>query len=330
MKIYEKLHHLVPKTYIAPWFDGDKKTIFLQAKERENKDDFEEINVESIAGLDYYHIISVGMPFATKEDTDVFFAPLNGLKVFYREKELTSTLEMNREFDFFEDWEIMREDGSHVKKKALKHEISQTKIDIIENGWYEHYEKKWNDTRKSLETLILNGDKGKLEENQKQYLLAMFMVFNWKSLSQIPLFSEILTLVPFMKQVEIPKRQAKRTYIKTPEDEWFQWLLLNLLRQFFEGYGAFCEITKELSEKVSLQFIIASENQRFVTSDNPCFYADEIGFFPLTPEILICIKPKKEDDFFDVILTKDEDMCKYNKIIVNNSNCFVIRQKDEL
>lgn len=82
-------------------------------------------NKDNIAGITDYHSIKVGMVICTQDDADKIFAPLANYTVEIDGQVVTDTLEMNQKFYDFDTWVIRRNDGSLVRKKALKREVEQ-------------------------------------------------------------------------------------------------------------------------------------------------------------------------------------------------------------
>jgi hypothetical protein len=81
----------------------------------------------------------------------------------------------------------------------------------------------------------------------------------------------------------------------------------------------------------NFHFLIADTDVTFVTSDNPVFVFErkqdglKQGILPITPHIIMCQgRRTNEEDIYCVSHIKEESVRKYNNIIKQNSQNFVI------
>lgn len=312
--------HFIPKNYLNPWCTAGK--VLLQPTGEG------EVFLEESALFpgNYAHSITAGTPFSTQKDTDVLFQALKGTQAFYREKQLTSTLEMNQEFDFFEDWELKRRDGSSAKKKPVKHLISQSRIDTKDSPWQKDLEAQWEDVRTELEKGRENQGDFSLTPQLATFLSGIALYFQWETLVEQPLFQELRSLMPYLKHLELPKKPKEIPAIQTPEEESTHWLLVSLLRQFLEQEGVLWRTASLASGKSSFCFYQTSQDFPFYTSDVPSFEVDSpsgaLRYFCLTPQILLTISPTPGQT--KMVSVSQEEVTQYNQLISQQSKRFVI------
>lgn len=323
-----KYHHLIPKTYLSSWANssGTVKIQWNDSKKTEPR------NIDSIAGINHYHSIMAGMPLCTKEDSDIFFQPLSGYNIFYGNRLLADTLEMNKYYSVFNEWNITRSDGTLVSKKALKAQIGQIKIQDVENLWSQKYESKWNTVRQMIENKVATGV-ANVPKFYFGYLMKFFVALDWRSLASNKEFSDafktLCSNIIQLDKVEIPKDERDLPMFETAADYMRHCLLLQYFRQFLNDTGTLYNIAKMYMRSTSFHFLVSNGNTKFITSDNPCFVNEKtngtkIGILPITPEILLTQgKNPSNDDNYYITRIADREVKQYNKVIQEHSEQFV-------
>lgn len=325
-----KYHHLIPQTYMSAWanFSGTLSYKNLDTGEIGTK------NKDNILGINHYHSIFAGMPLCTEDDAKEIFSILSDYNVVYQGNIVTDVLQFNQFFYDFDQWEITRKaDGTVASKKPLRSAIEKVKIRDIESAWSTKYENYWPSVREQIEKNVLTS-KGAIAEFQKDFLMKFYVSLDWRSIATEPLFekefqwlcSEILE----MDQVEIPKDERELPLFETMADYFKHCLLLKFFRRFLNDDGPMYVQSIESMKRTSFHFLIADGTSRFITSDNPSFVYDRpdgsrAGLMPITPRILMVQgKSDATDAQYYVSHIIDEAVERYNKVIEDNANQFII------
>lgn len=330
-----KYHHLIPQTYMSAWANAAGS---LQVEFLSNPGVLEVRNKERIAGITDYHSIKAGMVICTKDDADTIFSPLVDYSVEVDGHIITDTLEMNRKFYDFDAWTIRRKDGSLVSKKAIKREIEKIKIKDIETNWSTKYEDKWNAVVVDLETVILTSKSESIKAIHKDYLMKFFVALDWRSILSNEEFQNAFR--PFadalLDEIEIPEEERILPSLKTAADEMKHNLLLKYYRKYLDDDGVIYTHAIESLKHTNFHFLISDGPTYFDTSNNPSFTFirdDDLkeGLMPITPRFLMVQGKCTEnaDKYFITHIT-DEAVKRYNKIIRDNANEFVIHPDVDL
>lgn len=305
----EKFHHLVPKNYLDGWAKDGAVMVAQKGEDATGRE------VETLFSGEYRHVVVAGMAFATKEDTDALFYPLKKMTCYYREEELVSTLDMNRDYDFFEDWEIKRRDGSHEKKKPLKHMISQSRIDSVEDGWYEGYESAWAKAVSAVE-------EGTVSQELQDYFLGMFLSLEWNTLEESPLFAQVFSLVPYLKHIDPPKKQGVLGFLNQPDRELFHWFLFGEVRRFLSGTGVIPSVARLLRQQCGVQFVVAKGSEKFLCCGDVGFMAEGVGYFPISSTVLMVFGEAVSGE--DMVSAEDDLVKEYNEKIGAQRDGFLV------
>lgn len=309
-----KYHHLVPKNYLDPW--GEQHTVHC-----EEDGQTQPRATATLLDLHYYHSITAGSPLATEADTNILFEEMKGLQAFYREDVLSSTLAMNQEFEFFEDWVLQRRDGSSAKKKPVKHVISQARIDTEEESWEEELEKQWTCGMEKLRSMLEGGEEKPLSQEDLAFFLGLSWVMDWNTWVKQPVFQEILQLLPFLKKIQLPRHGRQFPYVTCHDDELVQWLLTSQVRQFLQKEGAIWHCALQALDGLSFQFI--TNEVPLSTGNKPSFSLDKMGYFALNPNILLVIRPSLSgSSTFEE--GSQEDWAEFQQIILKEQSEWII------
>ena len=325
-----KYHHLVPQTYLSTWANNSGTLQIMDVKTGSETTR----NKENFCGVNHYHSIIAGMPFCTKADTDKIFASLSVYAVKYQGVTLTDSLDMNRLFGAFDEWEICRPDGSPVRKKMLKHEILQVKIQDIEEMWSSNYENKWPDVRSHIEREVLSG-LSKVPSFEFDYLMEIFTAMDWRSASSNALFDEMFNNLSNkglnLDEIIFDEDEKDLPFFNTAADYIKHCILLDYYRQFLCKRGVIYKHSEANKLNTSFCFLVANGKTRFITSDNPAFLAErtdamKVGIMPITPEILMVQgKNSSSDKNYYISHIDDEQVEEYNKVIENNALEFIVK-----
>lgn len=325
-----KYHHLIPQTYMSAWANASGTLKYKNLVTGE----FDTKNKDNLCGINHYHSIVAGMPICTADDADNIFSIMKDYKVVYEGKEVTSNLELNQIYYDFGSWEITRKsDGTIASKKPIKAAIDQVKIRDIEENWSVKYENKWTNVRNTIENNVLTVS-GEIPEFDKEFLMKFFISIDWRSIASEPLFTDqfrwLGVEVLSMDEVEIPEEERGLPFFETMADYFKHCLLLKLYRRFLNDDGPIYEHIQQSLQHTSFHFLIADGVTKYVTSDNPSFVhlredGSKVGIMPITPRILLAQGKKSDTDpVYCVTHITDEAVQKYNKIIEDNAEQYVI------
>ncbi len=325
-----KYHHLIPQTYLSAWANksGTLKIKWSATKKIECR------NTESVAGINHYHSIIAGMPFCTKADTDRFFESLSKYNVFYEGTELNDTLEMNRYYGVFDEWDITRADGTSVSKRKLKNQIDQIKIQDVESLWSEKYESKWNAVRGIIEQKVASGATT-VPKFYFGYIMKFFVALDWRSTisnKELSDFSDYLCCdIMSLDKIDIPIDERELPMFKTAADYMKHCVLLNYYRQFLNDTGVMYTWAKQYMKNTSFHFLVSSGSEKFIASDNPSFVHEKddgskIGMLPISPEVLLMIEKRNlsSDDYYYITEIGNPEVENCNRIIRQHSGQFVV------
>jgi len=326
-----KYHHLIPQTYMSPWANesGTLKVEFL-----DTPGIIEERNKERVAGITDFHSIKAGMPLCTKADTDLIFACLSPYCVEYDGNVINNTHDMNKFFYDFDKWIITRPDGTLVSKKSLLREIEKVKIKDIEANWSEKYENTWSRQVGIIEQNILHASGESIPEFDRTYIMKFFTALDWRGFNSNAQFEETLSWlcndIFSLGQLTIPEEERVLPSLKTAADEMRHNVLLKYYRQYLNDTGVIYKNALENIKHTSFHFLISDGPTLFITSDTPAFVHKRsdgayVGLLPITPRILLAQgKNTSQDNMYYISHITDEAVQKYNTIIRQNAEEFVI------
>ncbi len=325
-----KYHHLIPQTYLTAWANqsGTLKIKWSATQKIECR------NTDSVAGINHYHSIIAGMPFCTEADTDIFFESLRKYNVSYEGIELNDTMEMNRYYGVFDEWNITRANGTSVRKKRIKNQIDQIKIQDVENLWSKKYESKWNTVREIIEQKVSSGATTVLKF-YFGYIMKFFVALDWRSIISNKEFSDffdhLCSDIMSLDKIDIPIDERELPMFKTAADYMKHCLLLNYYRQFLNDTGVMYTCAKQYMKKTSFHFLVSSGSEKFIASDNPSFVHEKdnglkLGMLPISPEILLMIQRRNlsSDDYYYITEVNNSEVESCNEIIQQHSDQFVV------
>ena len=324
-----KYHHLVPQTYMSAWTHGNGT---LNIEFLSDPGNVAERNKEKIAGITDFHSIKAGMPLCTQADTDTIFAPVTPYTVEYNGNILQSTLEMNKTFYDFDNWNIIRNDGTLVSKKRIKREIEKIKLKDIEFSWSAKYESRWASAVLSIESAILSAPNGSIAAFDQDYFMKFFTALDWRGFKSNQQFEDILNVLcrEILECVEIPETDRILPSLKTASDEMRHYLLLQYYRKYLNDTGVIYQDAMANLQHTNFHFLIADGPTMFITSDSPAFIYKRDdgkleGLLPITPKILMA-KGKCSDGntLYYVTHITDDAVKHYNDVIRANAVEFVI------
>lgn len=324
-----KYHHLIPQTYMSAW---EKGTRSLQVEFLNDPSVIKTRNKKKIAGITDYHSIKAGMIICKKDDTNKIFSQLADCSVEIDGKIVTDTMEMNEKYSKFDKWIIKQNGGLPVNKKKIKREIEKIKIKDIESNWATKYESKWDTVVNDLEAAILTDKSNSITAKHKDYLMKFYVALDWRSFQSNDAFQKVFQDFSggLLKEIDIPKEKRFFPFLKTAEDETIHLLLLKYYREYLNDEGVMYKHVTEGLKQTNFSFFVSTGPTYFNTSDNPsftCFMENKLsmGLMPITPRILMAQGKCIEDtDKYLITYISDEDVKKYNEIIRENANEFVI------
>lgn len=326
-----KYHHLIPRTYMQAWTHGNG-TLYIEYKNEPGI--FKERNKNGIAGVNHYHSIIAGMPICTKDDTGIIFQAVKDYTVKYKGEKVLDTLELNKIYYDFNNWEILRSDCSVVSKKSIKAAIDNVKIRDIETMWAKKYEDKWNEERQKIEDIILSAKGDSIPEFDKDFLMKFYVSMDWRSFASNQQFNQVYGMLSErileLDKVIIPEDDRELPIFKTMADYFQHCILLKSYREFLEDKGMIYQNAVASLNHTSFHFLVADGEITFITSDNPAFmFRRKDGLLqavlPITPRIMI-VQGKNSDQDKNYYIThiSDDAVKAYNRIIKRNSHDFVI------
>lgn len=326
-----KHHHLVPRTYMSAWAKGSGT---LKVEFLDDPGTICERNKDKIAGITDYHSIKAGMPICTQDDADQIFAVLQPYKVEYDSSPITSTLEMNRLFWDFEQWSITRPDGSPVSKKGILREIQKVKIKDIEANWSTKYENGWATQVSIIVQRILGATTDEIPAFDRDYIMKFYTALDWRGFSSNAQFEEtanwLCNDIMSLGELDIPEEDRALPSLTTAAEEMRHNLLLQYYRKFLNDTGVIYQDAMARLKHTSFHFLVADGPSFFITSDTPAFVhkhsgGSKVGLLPITPRILLAQGRKtSEDDVYYVSHIAEDEVQRYNAIIRNHAEEFVI------
>lgn len=313
-------HHYIPQVYLKHWEDAEgliwgynlsDKTIFHRNKGSIFKEDY------------LYSITLRDWNLLPTEQKELFIEPLKPFNIYLNGKLLDSQ-EIIDNFTYWDDFEIRKSDGTHIKKshkKGLLEQIYYIKHPLIEDKYSEQIETSWNETVSFFEDYrnqILSNSVPPLDLNNVKHNANELLSF----------ILSLYTRNPFRMSQSINRVQEKQNIKVNEHDirtlfETMQLLYLNGERYLFD------------IEKFDIHLIFTSENCFFITTDNPVFIegieienADFKGLVwcPITPNILVSLSDHKQNDCLNIYhhIVAEETIRDFNSIILKNAvNCFL-------
>ncbi len=139
-----------------------------------------------------------------------------------------------------------------------------------------------------------------------------------------------------LDEIEIPEEERILPSLKTAADEMKHNLLLKYYRKYLDDDGVIYTHAIESLKHTNFHFLISDGPIYFDTSNNPSFTfvkEDDLkeGLMPITPRILMAQRKCTEDaDKYFITHITDEAVKRYNKIIRDHANEFVIHQDEAL
>lgn len=324
-----KNHHLIPRTYMTPWANhsGTLMVEFLS-----DPGNIVSRNKEKIAGITDYYSIKAGMPMCTKADTERIFSAVSNYHVKINGVQTTDTLEMNKKFYDFDNWEITRQNGTKVSKRQIKQEIKQVKIKDIETNWSIKYENNWSSVVQEIEGKVLNTTASQIPSFQKEYLMKFFVALNWRGFHSNEHFENAYRKFSALlfDDIDIPFGERDLPCLETAHDELRHDLLLRYYRQFLEDKGVIYEQVQKSLQYTGISFLISDGPTLFNASDSPSFVfkrndGTNQGIMPITPRILLVQRKwSGQNDSFYIHHISDEEVQRYNAIIQGNAVSYII------
>lgn len=330
-KTQAKYHHLIPKTYMSAWCNGNGT---LKVEFKNEPGILVERNKKHIAGITDFHSIKAGMPICTQADADLIFASVLPYTVTYEGKVIQDTLELNKVFCDFNKWKITRADGTSVSKKRIRHEIEQVKIKDIETNWSAKYENTWSAQVAVIENNILNAHTSSIPAFDCEYIMKFFTALDWRGFTSNVQFESTLSSlchnIMALGDVDIPEEDRLLPSLTTVEEEIRYNLLLQYYRQYLNDTGVIYQEAMTNLKHTSFHFLVSDGPTMFISSDTPAFVGKLpngtfAGFLPITPRILM-VQGKNTDNDSTYYITHitNEAVQLYNKIIQDNAKEFVI------
>lgn len=328
---HAKHHHLIPKTYMSAWEKGDGT---LRVEYLDNPSYIKECNKKNIAKINNFHSICAGSPICTKCDTDLIFAAVKNYTVKYKGNVIKDTLSMNKLFEDFDNWEVLREDNTPVSKKRIRNEIEQVKITDIEKNWSIKYENEWARQVAIISNKILSATTNHINAFDKEYIMKFFTALDWRGFISNKQFEDELKwlcsdIIP-LDNICIPEEKRVLPILTTAAEEMRYYILLKYYRQYLSDTGVIYQNAMINLKYTTFHFLIANESELFITSDTPAFvnkYSNNtlIGMLPITPKILLLqIRDSNKSGQYQISRIKDEKVQEYNTIIRKNADAFLI------
>lgn len=327
-----KYHHLIPRTYLSAWEHGGG-TLFIRFLN--DKEHIVERNKDKIAGITNYYSIVAGMPIVTKSDADAIFECLSDLEVHYNSEIIADSLELNRIYYDFDNWDVYRMDGTVVSKKKLKSEIDKVKIRDIEDLWSSKYENAWGSIRSDLENSIMNATHGTIPDTHKEYLMKFYTALDWRSIKSNIQFNDawewLCKEVLHLDEIDVPEEERGLPILDNAAEEMKHYLLLKFYRKYLNDDGVIYKHAMANLANTSFHFLVADGLETFNTSDNPAFVFRRTdgklqGVLPLSPRILMVQgRDSNKETSFCISHISDEAVKRYNIEIEKNASCFIVQ-----
>jgi hypothetical protein len=327
-----KNQHTVPQTYLKSWENSNNQNLVWYYNNLTKT--YCQTNVDKI--LYEYYMYSLTLKedlsiyekhFLAKADFIDIFIPLKNYIVKYNDQVLNQLDDFADNYVYFEDWiifdknqkQISQSNKIHLQKRiyTAKSQRLEKKLSEIENKW--------------------GGVKTKIEKVCVYYINNTPISKHQNILSHEDL--EYLKLFVDLQYSRTPKLYD--TYLQTGKLimnlECFDFILKKepeiparaaYLKMIDRGLKTNQFLIGQPLKNFNIKLLIASENQYFLTSDNPVFKIEDDNFngviqqkgiyIPITPKIIAVLFGKDNR----LIVTKnipDEIINSINQQIINNS-----------
>ncbi|OUB94139.1 hypothetical protein BK784_21210 [Bacillus thuringiensis serovar medellin] len=344
-------HHLIPQVYMRAWKHG-KSSIYVV--ESGKNDLGKETKTSTFGGINNYHSIKAGMLFASPDDCNEFFKPLQNYNLLISGRKIKDPVSLNMNFLNFDDWIINDSNGVKVTRKvknSLKASILSIVKKDIEKGWDKYYENHWNAIIDKINSVI----KEKLEDENivlphwmhltkigeeiREELIKFMISIEWRTKRYHPelqkMFDQSLRRKNFdFKSIVIPKGEMLYPFLTTLYDEYAHGIMLKYYREFLEGKGPIMEEVQEFIKESGFAFHLAPDDGEFITSDNPvCRFINDNGnveyFFPLNPKVACTLYPKGHKDYFLLNPCDKDELVEFNNLVKEScKEGYIIRKQN--
>lgn len=332
-----KYHHMVPKTYLKPWYHNTQSIWVYQNM------GFQERNVETVFGENYYHGIKAGSLYTNAKALGYIFGFLWKYIITYEGRIVRSKAKLNQFYFDFDKWNIkkwFRREITRKERNVIKARLAQSVFNGIEEEWNRQYENDWSTFIQTTENILEGIQSGKplmLTTKERRMILRYFVMFDWRGEHGKQWVNDLLArLLENYEDVEIPL--AERTYKKddTLYKEQKHAIYIRLYDQFLHKKGAMFKEYQAYCKQCTLMFWLAP-NGNFITSNNPCYrYVNELGqetpTFIALPNLAITLVKKnyEEPNAYRICVLNDRQVEYFNYQTMKNGTRMVFKEKGDV
>lgn len=185
-------------------------------------------NIERINAINFHHDIKAGDLFTTANSLKFIFGFLDNYNIYFEGIKLDHDT-MNRNFMYFDQWDIYKPDGNLTNKterNIIKDTLLKSRYTFIETEWSRQYENSWSTFIFEIERKIISikaGGQEYLSSIDMELLMKYLIMFDWRSKSGNSILNEILDLfseiMPEFQTSEIPTKDRVHKEDETFMDE---------------------------------------------------------------------------------------------------------------
>lgn len=315
--------HYVPQVYLKAWTDNSGQ-LFLYNKDKTLNKHSETEKVLYSPHL--YTRTALDSLILTDDDIDIIFGRLKEYVIKFNGVIIDSIYELAKQYELFDEWEILNSDGTQAKKKKIKHEIDQAKITTTERRW-DQIENNWIILKDRIERTV-TARKGGLSRTDIEQLYNFMIAQRWRTPQSIHFYSELIN--PLLNSLK--EQFDDETYKEIMNEYSGAYFKKAIMR--YQDRDEKSHIVKEIEliKECTVVFYIVENEHHFHTSDNPVFIITDSNFyngkfngmyFPLTPSIL-CAIYKGDSKEYNIQSMPSELICDFNQLIIANSNKYFI------
>lgn len=294
-----KRQHYVPRTYLESWNDNTKKIRVY------NKDDNKLYKYckpnKALFENDFYTKKVEDVLVLTNEEKCKIFKALDGYKVIYEnnkeEKELVSLEEYAIYYFDFENWNVLREDGTFVNKKLIKDKIEKVRITELEEQW-KIVENDWGTLANKIESYILN--QKALERSDLNDLLTFMVAQKWRTPNALNVYKNLINSILFsLKETIGCMYEVERDSLSNAV---FKKQIMK-----FQSNDENSNILKEIEALKNCHMVFYQPiGRQFITSDNPIITIIDNNllkgnyngiYFPISPQLMLALYRGDKDKY---------------------------------
>lgn len=341
-----KNQHYVPRVYLKPWRNRNRK-IWIADKNQE--DEVVERKEEKILSARNLYTVDFDQEFVINNCEEVkkeFIYKINSLmdsrNVYakYRDRKIKDFDQIKSDLKNVEQWHFFKEDfDSEVNRSKIIEDIKKLTSFYLEEKFSDYFENQWSQKRdkfikfcESQYDEIINGKLVKRSQVDSVIKFAVSMCIR----SDESTLKEIAR-TKALESLRIPELAEKLSMKEVVDDFTNQYWLKELYKMVTDEEGFyyyFCELFSNYNFQMILFKV--GESGSFMTSDNPFFIVersqDKRGmYFPIDPKYLIFITGNNEDVpttsekiFLRMEIINSEKVEEINMIVKSNANKYIV------